>query len=234
MLTAVLIPGLISDSRIWRPLATALSSEMALHQPDLAQMTGITTAAEQILADVDGPLLVAGHSMGGRIALEMARIAPDRVRGLILANTGHGPLREGEPAQRQKMIDLGHQDMAALVDLWLPPMVAPARRGDAALMDNLRDMALGANAACHERQIRALMARPDAGQYLAQIRCPVLLVTGREDQWSPIRQHEEIAAAVPETELVVIEDAGHFAPIERPEAVRDAALAWLAQKGLHG
>lgn len=232
MATAVLIPGLVSDARIWRAVAQALPSGLQRHDADLRNMTGITAAAQDLLGSVSGDLIVAGHSMGGRIALEMARIAPGRIRALILANTGHGPRRDGEEPGRQKKIDLGHQSMERLATEWLPPMLAPGRDTDAALMADLRDMVLRAGPDLHERQIRALLARPDAGRYLADIRCPVLLITGRQDGWSPITQHEEIAAAVTDAELAVIEDAGHFAPVEQPQDVCAAVIDWLQRKGL--
>ena len=107
---------------------------------------------------------------------------------------------------------------------------APDRLADTALMDALRAMVLRADADIHERQIRALIGRPDAGAYMGTIACPVLLVAARQDAWSPVVQHEEIAAAVPDAELAVIEDAGHFAPLERPDAVSAAIVDWLERK----
>lgn len=231
MTTLVLIPGLISDARVWQPLADAVSGRLALHAADLSNMTSITGAAQDLLLRTTGPLLVAGHSMGGRIALEMARLDPARVRGLVLANTGHHGPRDAEMHKRLEMIALGHRCMAELADAWLPPMLDPARTSDAALVADLRDMVLRADAALHERHIRALMTRPDAGAYLAQITCPVLLITGRQDGWSPIAQHEDIARAVSDAQLDIIENAGHFAPVERPAQVVAAVTRWLEQKG---
>ena len=129
--------------------------------------------------------------------MEMARIAPDRVKGLVLANTGHHPKREGEEIKRQAMIDLGHKSMERLAAHWIPPMLDPARAAeDQALLADLTAMVLRADAEQHERQIRALIGRPDANAYLGDITCPVLLVTARQDSWSPIAQHEEIGAAI--------------------------------------
>ncbi|MFD1913083.1 alpha/beta fold hydrolase [Halodurantibacterium flavum] len=229
-LTAVLIPGLVSDARVWRPLARALPDAVALHDADLRAMTSITGAAERLLSLIDGDLLLAGHSMGGRIAQEMARIAPDRMRGLILANTGHNSRREGEEPKRQAMIELGHSGMDRLTDQWLPPMLDPARTDDAALVADLRAMVLAATPDQHERQIRALLDRPDAMPHLGAIPCPVLLLTGRQDGWSPAAQHQEMADRIPDAELALIDNAGHFAPVERPEAVVAAAMDWITRK----
>src|SRR5690606_34680181 len=124
------------------------------------------------------------------------------------ANTGHHPRRDGEEIKRQAMIDLGHESMEKLVAEWLPPMLDPARVGDEVLTAELSAMVMRAGPDVHERQIRALIGRPDATAYLKDIGCPVLLVAARQDSWSPIAQHEEIKASVDDAELVVIENAG--------------------------
>lgn len=229
MITIVLVPGLLSDGIVWQAVADKVEGKYPVHVADLSAGTSITGMAQTLLDETEGPVIVVGHSMGGRIALEMARLAPERVRGLVLADTGHHPKKEGEEVKRQAKIDLGHESMEKLADEWLPPMLDPARVSDAALMGELRAMVLRADADMHERQIRALVGRPDAGSYLADIDCPVLLIVGRQDAWSPIAQHEEIASAVKHAELAIIENAGHFAPIERPEDVSDVVVAWLGK-----
>jgi pimeloyl-ACP methyl ester carboxylesterase len=94
-------------------------------------------------------------------------------------------------------------------------------------MEPLKAMVMRANPDQHRRQIRALLDRPDARPLLPAITCPTLVMVGRQDRWSPLAQHEEIAALIPNATLVVIEDSGHMAPVEQPEAVTRALLAWL-------
>ena len=230
MTTLVLIPGLVSDRIVWEPLAEAAAGKFATHHADVTTQASITEMAESVLAAVNGPIIAVGHSMGGRVAMEMANIAPDRIKGLVLANTGHHPKREGEEVKRQAMVDLGHESMDKLADQWLPGMLDPARVSDEALVAELKDMVLRAGADVHERQIWALVGRPNASAYLKDITCPVLLVTARQDVWSPIAQHEEIAAAVADPELVTIENAGHFAPVERPAETAAAIMEWLTRR----
>lgn len=230
MTTLVLIPGLLSDSSVWRPLAEAAKARMRIHDADVTRDASIPAMATRILAEAEGDLIAVGHSMGGRVAMEMARQAPQRIRGLVLANTGYQPRRDGEEARRQEMIDLGNRDIEALADQWLPPMLDPARTKDTELLDRLKAMVLRAGSAVHARQIRALLDRPDAGAYMADLHCPILLVAARQDGWSPIAQHGEIAEAAPDTELVVVENAGHFAPVERPDDVVAAVCDWLDRR----
>lgn len=230
MTTLVLIPGLVSDAIVWAPVAEAVAPSMPVRVADLSKGTSITGMAAQLLDETAGDVIATGHSMGGRIAMEMARLEPGRVRGLILANTGHHPKREGEEVKRQQMIDLGYRSMEDLADSWLPPMLDQARVGDTALVAELKAMVLRAGADVHERHIRALLGRPDATAYLADIACPILLVAARQDGWSPIAQHQQIADAAPDTELVIIENAGHFAPVERPAEVAAAITDWLDRR----
>jgi len=230
MTTLVLIPGLVSDRIVWEPVAEAAAETFPVHHADVTTQASITEMAQSVLSAVDGPIIAVGHSMGGRVAMEMAHIAPDRIKGLVLANTGHHPKREGEEVKRQAMIDLGHESMDKLADQWLPGMLDPARVSDEALVAELKEMVLRAGADVHERQIWALVGRPNASAYLKEITCPVLLVTTRQDVWSPIAQHEEIAAEVADPELVTIENAGHFAPVERPAETAAAIMEWLTRR----
>ncbi|NTJ43784.1 alpha/beta hydrolase [Agrobacterium larrymoorei] len=234
MTVLLLIPGLVSDSRIWQQLAD--DARMPTLHADVTRDRSITDMGQRLLEETNHDLIVVGHSMGGRVALEMARLMPSRIKALVLANTGHSPKREGEEIKRQQMIDLGYKNMNELARQWLPPMLDPARTGDKALIEHLKSMVLRAGARVHERQIRALIDRPDATSYLGMITCPVLLIAARQDNWSPIEQHQQIADAVGDAEMVVIENAGHFAPVERPQEVSSAILGWLDRKfgGDHG
>jgi protocatechuate 4,5-dioxygenase alpha subunit len=178
------------------------------------------------LARHPGRLILAGHSMGGRVAMEMARMAPGRIAGMALLNTGLHPRREGEEAKRQAMIDLAHgQGMAALAAAWLPGMMNAEAAPDSALMADLTAMVCRMTPDLHERQLRALLSRPDAAATLAY-RGPMLLIVGRQDQWSPIAQHQDIARLCPQARLEIVENAGHFAPVEQPATVASMLADW--------
>ena len=228
--TLVLVPGLLSDSRVWLPLSESVGKKMPVYHAALAGYDSLAAMAKYILGEVSGPIVAVGHSMGGRVCMEMARLDPERVVGLVLADTGYDGLRDGELIKRQAVVDLGHDSMTTLVDNWLPPMVNPNRHREVDLMENLCQMALQFDAATHESWIRALVNRPDAGSYLHAIHCPVLLMTGDRDNWSPISQHREMAELLPDSEFVVIDDAGHFAPVERPYVVCSSVIEWLGRR----
>jgi protocatechuate 4,5-dioxygenase alpha subunit len=228
----VLIPGLLCDASVFDAQVAALRPHADVVVADISEDDSIPAMAERVLALRDGPLVVVGHSLGGRVALEMVRLAPERVERLVLMDTGTHPRSDGEEPKRQELIDLADREgMAALARRWLPPMVHEARTDDETLMAPLRAMVERATPAQHTRQIRALLDRPDAGPLLSTVRCPTLVVVGREDRWSPLAQHEAIAAAIPGAQLVVIENSGHMSTVEQPAAVTAALLSFLVLPG---
>ena len=224
MTTTLLIPGLLCDRFCWEAVLARLPAEVA----DLSTQDDLTQMARDLLQRHPGALRVAGHSMGARVAMEMARLAPDRIERLALLDTGIHPLRAGETEKRDEIVRFAFDNgMRALADRWLPPMVWQGNQTDTALMDGLRAMVLRMTPDLHARQIKALVNRPDAAATLGQVACPVLLMVGRQDQWSPVSQHEDMLALLPAARLEIIEDAGHFAPVERPEAVADLLVPFL-------
>lgn len=224
----LLIPGLLCDETVWEPLIERLPGQV--HVADLSSQNSITEMAEHCLEMFGGPMVVAGHSMGARVAMEIARIAPERVKRLALLDTGIHPLGEGELKKRHEIIQFAHDNgMQALADRWLPGMVFEPNRQDVQLMDKLNRMVLAKDPDLHERQITALINRPDASLYLSQIQCPVLLMVGRQDEWAPVSQHQDMLNLLPDARLEIIENAGHFAPLEQPNTVSRLLSDFLAQ-----
>jgi pimeloyl-ACP methyl ester carboxylesterase len=227
----VLIPGLLCDRWVWGPQAKALGKVAEVVIADVSDAATITDMAEAALARAPGKIALAGHSLGGRIALEAVRLAPDRIERLALLDTGVGPIKPEEEASRMQLVRIAHeQGMDAVADAWLPPMVWERNHADATLMQGLRAMIRRSSPERFERQQRALLSRPDARPGLADIVCPTLVMTGRYDSWAPVSQHEEIAAKIPVSRLEVVEGAGHMSTVERPAAVNELLLAWLEMR----
>jgi pimeloyl-ACP methyl ester carboxylesterase len=222
----LLVPGLMCDDYVWGPLIDSLERQAIV--PNLTTQHSITQMASDCLALSSGPVVVAGHSMGARVAMEMAHLAPQRVSRLVLLDTGIHPLAEGELEKREEVISVSRdQGMEALADRWIPGMVWQHNQINETLMTQLRKMVLRHTPEQHERQIRALIDRPDASAYLAEITCPTLIVVGRYDNWSPVSQHEDMLALLPNAQLEIIENAGHFAPLEQPALVAELVADFL-------
>jgi pimeloyl-ACP methyl ester carboxylesterase len=225
-MTVFLLPGLLCDHTIWREQSEALGNLGDIIIPDFRYVDSIAAMARLALDAAPEHFSVAGHSMGGRVALEVFRMAPERVERLALLDTGIHPRATGEAAKRQELIDLARSDgMEALAARWLPPMLHPDH---SALLDPLTEMVKRSTPDTFANQQRALLNRPDAREVLPGIRCPTLVLCGRQDAWSPVSQHEEIAASIPGAKLVVVEESGHMAPVEQPAAVTSALRQWLS------
>jgi pimeloyl-ACP methyl ester carboxylesterase len=227
--TLYLLPGLLCDATVWAAQIAGLADITDIRTPDFLGQDSITGMAHAVLATAPARFAVAGHSMGARVALEIIRLAPERVTRLALLDTGTHPPAPGEPEKRQILIDVANNEgMGALADRWLPPMVHPDRVNDADFMAGLRAMVLRATPAIYAGQIKALLGRPDAAPLLPSITCPVLIGVGRQDAWSPPAQHAPMAEAIPHARYVIFENSGHMAPLEAPEEVTMALRDWLA------
>jgi pimeloyl-ACP methyl ester carboxylesterase len=226
------LPGLICDARIYAPQTAAFAGSMAVDgyglADSLAEMARIALAeADRAGAD---QIDLFGHSMGGRVALELLRLAPHRVRRLALVSTGIHPLAPDETEKREGLKAVGHRHgFKALVDHWLPPMVAEANRTDPAIYGPLEEMCLSKGQAMFDAQIHALVNRPAVDDLLPRIACPTLVLTGECDAWASPAQHQTIAAAIGPSTLEIVPGAGHMVQFEAPEAVNQAITRWLAQ-----
>lgn len=224
------LPGLICDSRIYAPQSAAFpdshvvnSYGLANSLPDMARVA-LDEATKQGAEQFD----LFGHSMGGRVALEVYRQAPDRVRRLALVSTGIHPLGENEPAKRAALQAVGHeQGFEALVDQWLPPMVADSNRSNPDVYPPMKQMCMDMGQEVFDAQIRALVGRPEVEELLPRIACPTLVMTGEQDAWAGPAQHEDIASRISNSELVIVPGAGHMIQVEAPEAVNNAISRWL-------
>jgi pimeloyl-ACP methyl ester carboxylesterase len=226
--TLILVPGLLCDALVWQHQVAAFAASHEVVVPMLDELDSIPAMAAQLLAAAPARFALAGHSLGGRIALEVQHQAPARVAALALLDTGVHPCTPDEPQRRQVLLDLAAaKGMRAVAQAWLPPMVHAARRSDQAFMEPLEAMVERRTPASFRNQVTALINRPDASGVLASIRCPTVVICGREDEWSPLAQHVAIAAGVAGARLAVIEDAGHMAPYERPQSVIAELRRWL-------
>ncbi len=219
------MPGLLCDEYVWRHQHAALGAVADIRIPDFRGFNSLTAMAEHVLLHAPPSFSLAGHSMGGRVAMEVCRLASERVERLALLDTAAHPTVPGEEEKRQELIDLAKREgMEALAARWLPPMLHPHHMG---LFDNLGAMVKRSTPKNFADQQRALLTRPDGFPVLLRVSVPTLILSGRQDAWSPVSQHEEMAAAVRNSRLVVIEECGHMSTVEQPVAVTAALRDWL-------
>jgi pimeloyl-ACP methyl ester carboxylesterase len=224
----VLVPGLLCSPRLYAEQLPALwrlgPVSVASHHHD----DSLAAIAGRILAAAPPRFTLVGLSMGGYLAFEMMRQAGHRVTRLALLNTTAHPDTAEASQRRSGQIALARDgQFAEVADVLYRSWVRPARRGDLALRQVIRQMADETGPEAFVRQQLAIMNRPDSRAGLAAISCPTLVVAGAEDEVTVPLHAAEIADRVPRARLTVIPDCGHLSTLERPDAVTEALVGWL-------
>ena len=224
-----LLCGILCDARVWEAQAQVLRADYEVRVVGFDGYDSIAAMAAGVLAGAPPRFALAGHSMGGRVALEIMRAAPERVERLALLDTGYEGVAEGEAERRAPLVKRAFDDgIDAIAAEWALPMLAPARHADTTLVEDILAMVGRRSAQVYAAHTQALLNRPDARAVLPRITCPTLLLCGLDDGWSPPKRHHEMARLIPHSVLRLIEDCGHMAPMEQPHAVLRAMREWLA------
>lgn len=226
--TLFLLPGLLCDERVWEHQAASLASAFTVRIPVFRGFDSLERMAQHVLEQAPERFSVAGHSMGGRVALELLRLAGARIDGIVLMSLGAHPPAEGEGARYEALLALAEsQGLEALLEALFVPMLHPDHRRDPGLLEALRAMLQCGNVADLRGQAKAALTRADQRAWLPAVRQNVLLLCGEADGWSPPSQHEDILRRLPHAELAVLPGAGHMLPMEAPGTVSDYLADWL-------
>ncbi|HTH95683.1 MAG TPA: alpha/beta hydrolase [Rhodocyclaceae bacterium] len=229
-LELVFLPGLLCDERLWEGQIMALS--------DIAHSTVVrldtTDSMEAMAAEVlhqapDGPFMLAGMSMGGYVAFEIMRRTPQHVLGLALISTSARPDTPAATETRRTQMKLAEHDMDGVIDQLLPKLVHESRLNDDSTAGLMRSMAKQLGAEVFKRQQEAIITRPDSRSILCEIKCPTLILCGRDDLITPPEVHDEIDQGIPNAHLGIIEHCGHLVPLEQPEQVTRELRNWLTE-----
>lgn len=224
----VLIPGLIATPRFYAPVVPALWRFGPVTVANHARDDSMASIARRILESAPPRFALAGHSMGGYIALEVMRQAGDRVTKLALLDTAaRADTPEQTERRRQQIALAAGGKMKAIVDVQFPNLVHPSRRGDEALRRACDLMAEETGAKAFVLQQNAIIGRPDSRASLAAIRCPTLVLVGEQDAVTPPERSQEMAAAIAGARLVVVPECGHMCALEQPERVTQELVRWL-------
>jgi pimeloyl-ACP methyl ester carboxylesterase len=224
----VLVPGLLCDERLWAAQTNVLEGSAHVIVPDLTAYESIESMADGVLDQVPGEFSLAGFSLGGCVALEVAARAPERARRLALLSTSpRGISREVRKHYLDSIASIETGGLDAYLAHAFPLYVAAERAHDRALWDIFAAMAGSLGPSVAVRQMRSLLGYHGFRSDLGRIACPTVVICGREDRRTPVAVHEELAGRIPGARLRVIERAGHFTPLEEPEAVADELHGWL-------
>lgn len=224
----VFVPGLLCSAEVFAPQLAALWPYGPTTVASTLSQTTMTALAASILEDAPRRFALVGISMGGYIALEIMRQAPERVIRLALLDTSARPDSEAQIGQRRKMVaDARSGDFTTLAAKALTAILHPAHQDDPALRAVNARMAQSVGLEGFARQTEVVISRPDSRPGLATIAVPTLVLVGAQDTLTPLDCATEIADAINGARLVVIEECGHGSTLEQPDAVSGALIDWI-------
>ena len=225
----VLIPGMMCDHRLYRSQIAELAAEQPLLVVDIACGCTMADIAQHIWSQVSWPYFaLAGLSMGGIIAMEMARQQPQKLAGLALLNTTPWAESEHIKSYRQAQIELAQQGhYLRVIEEQIAPYYGDHPASNEAQLALMLTMAEHFGAAVFIKQSLALRDRKDQLETLKHFNKPSLALCGEHDQLCPINHHEAIAEAMPDCQLGILANAGHLTSLQAPQATNSALRAWL-------
>lgn len=219
----ILLPGLLSNETVWTHQLQHLSKMVRCQVIPLTFANNVNTLVTTILEQVEGNFFLAGHSMGGRIALELAKIAPDRILKLCLLNTSAQPDSPEKKQQRLALMDAVKNGQFHKVAMTLADSFVYNQR----IKQDVISMILKVGEDAFLNQEQALLTRDDCRPDLCNLAMPTLIIHANQDQLFSLEVHQELASFINQARLAIIEEAGHMSPMESPEAVTTHLHSWL-------
>ena len=229
----LLLPGMLCDGAFWRSQMDDLADVCSSSVVSFGTADSIGAMAQIVLADAPETFALAGHSMGGRVALEVYRRAPRRVARLALFCTdyrGHvsDEARKQEIATGEGLLALARSEgMKGVATRLTGRALPPDRHGDKHLVLAVEEMIARHSPVVLAAQINAGVTRPDFTDLLPTITCPTLVCAGEKDVMRPVEVHREMAAKIPSSRLAIIARGGHMVAMEYPREVTAAMRDWL-------
>ena len=230
----VFLPGTLCDEQLFKPQCDFFSSQRQVTVGDISRSDSISAIANDVLKHAPQTFALAGLSMGGIIAMEILRQAPERVERLALLNTSYGSEPEDKQVIRREQIDkvkaLGHAGLLEMVEeYYFPRYVAKNNLSNADIKQTVMQMAERTGLNAFNNQWQALLHRVDSTETLQQITVPTLILCGDEDVLCKPKTHQEMAALISNVHLEIIPDCGHLSTLEESDTVNRALQQWLSR-----
>lgn len=230
----LLIPGLVTDSRVWQfqeKILTNTYPELHIHHASVYYQDSIAAMADNVLRSAPDTFALAGCSMGGYVALAMLAKAAKRIKKLALINTNARAATEESKQERQARIAaVKNGKYGSLMQLGMGQYFSATHKKNKELLDLEAEMAMALGPDVYICQQTACMNRKDRRAELANIHCKTLIIAGEDDPINPLTWSQEMADAISEAKLHIIKDCGHISILEQPAIVADALCQWLQEE----
>lgn len=223
-----MIPGTLCDYNLFKYQTEGLKDLVDCRVASNTSASSLKQVAKNILDNYSGSFSLMGLSYGGIVAFELLRQAPERINKLILMNTNYKQPSERTRINQQRFIGMAYlgefKEITSkiLIDAMLHPKNAKKQE----LRETILNMALNVGTYGFFNQVKAQLARPDSSKDLQNIKCPTLIITGKEDNICPLKLHKEMAETIPNSTLKIIEECGHLSALEQPNLVNSIIIDW--------
>lgn len=233
-LPLLLLPGTLCDATLFEHQVANLSDVTLPQVVDVHLQDNLPDVARYVLQQVEGQFAVAGLSYGGIVAFELWRQSPERIVKMALLNTNPYKASETTRESQQRFIGMAHlgEFREVTTDYLKDVMLHPEHQKDTVLRTKVLKMAETIGIKGFVNEVKAQLARPDSTENLANIDCPTLVLTGREDTVIPLPIHEAMAKKLPDSRLLIVENCGHLSTMEQSEIVTQALREWLTGTGI--
>ena len=219
-ITLIFIPCHMGTATVFRDQIRHFETCYKYHIADTFTHDSLSDMAQEALANTHGNIVPIGLSMGGYIALEMVKLAPQRISGLVIMDSNaHSESSERQSQRLAEKALLERGRYQGLTKAGARKMLSAQSFQNTALVSRVIAMAKEPGFAVYEAQQKAIIARPDHSDTLARLHCPALFMVGEEDKITPPTHHREMAKITPKSEYVEIAGAGHLITMEKPDVV---------------
>ena len=227
----ILCPGFMNDRGLWAHMEKSLAAFGRCQFADQSQDSSLSDIAHRVLGTAPSQFILIGFSMGGYVAREVLRLAPQCVSGLVLINTSARPDTGKNSDRNRELIEVTRsQGFRGLSKKALRNSLHPSRRHDEKLIDSLQSMVLRMGESTFLNQLA--IVRKDDRPTLEDIKCPTLVIWSRQDGLRSLEEALELAEGIPNARLEIIDDSGHMAPLEQPEKLMQVLLNWFSEVDL--
>lgn len=227
MTPTVFLPGLLCDATLWRPVIDGLNDMVAPMVADLTLDNSVKAMAARTLAAAPERFNLVGLSMGGYVAFEIIRQAPERVERIaLMATSALADSPEATANRRAGMKMIGEGKFIGVAGSLLPKLIHPDRV-NGPVGTTVQEMAERVGQAAYLRQQEAIMNRPDSRATLHTITCPTVMIVGEDDVTTPVEQAQIIHQGIKGSRLYELNECGHLPPLEQPEAVIAILKDWM-------
>ena len=223
-----MVPGMMCDERIFSPQIEELSQNLAVTIADISNFSSVSELASDVLKKTPKSFSLLGHSMGGIVAMEMYSQEPNRIEKLILMDTN--PKAELDEVKLKREPQIREVNKGKLLEVMrdeMKPNYLAESENKRSVLNVCMDMALTLGPDVFINQSRALQTRADQQNTIQSIKIPVLIMCGSEDKLCPVERHEMMHNMISDSDLKIINNAGHMPTLEQPRETTEVIKEWL-------